>query len=174
MELDASGVVCPQSAAVVGQCLAELEAGEELVVTGDYPRPSGASAGLATDTSSGCRRNRRPGALHRTEVWLIVNTGLTVNGTRTTVETGESDNLAEAIWAAGYKRVKCGCDSDVCGASKVIVDGEARMARGMSAREASGSEVETVGSLGTQDDLHRYSSCSSTALPSSVASAFRA
>jgi Predicted redox protein, regulator of disulfide bond formation len=37
LELDVSGLVCPQSAAVVRRCLAELEAGEELVVTGDYP-----------------------------------------------------------------------------------------------------------------------------------------
>jgi tRNA 2-thiouridine synthesizing protein A len=37
VELDVSGLVCPQPVAVVRRCLAELEAGEELVVTGDYP-----------------------------------------------------------------------------------------------------------------------------------------
>lgn len=37
MELDVSGLVCPQSAAVVRRCLAELEPGEELLVRGDYP-----------------------------------------------------------------------------------------------------------------------------------------
>lgn len=37
MELDVSGLVCPQPVAVVRRCLAELEPGEELVVTGDYP-----------------------------------------------------------------------------------------------------------------------------------------
>ena len=37
MELDVSGLVCPQSSAVVRRCLAGLDPGEELVVTGDYP-----------------------------------------------------------------------------------------------------------------------------------------
>jgi len=37
VEVDVSGLVCPQPAAVVRRCLAELETGEELVVTGDYP-----------------------------------------------------------------------------------------------------------------------------------------
>ncbi len=37
MELDVSGLVCPQPTAVVRRCLAELEPGEELLVTGDYP-----------------------------------------------------------------------------------------------------------------------------------------
>lgn len=37
MELDVSGLICPQPVRVVRRCLAELEAGDELVVTGDYP-----------------------------------------------------------------------------------------------------------------------------------------
>ncbi len=37
MELDVSGLVCPQPTAVVRRCLMELDPGEELVVTGDYP-----------------------------------------------------------------------------------------------------------------------------------------
>ncbi|WP_340097731.1 sulfurtransferase TusA family protein [Salinibaculum salinum] len=37
MELDVSGLVCPQPVLVVRRCLAELDPGEELVVTGDYP-----------------------------------------------------------------------------------------------------------------------------------------
>lgn len=32
-----SGLVCPQPVQVVRRCLAELEPGQELVVTGDYP-----------------------------------------------------------------------------------------------------------------------------------------
>jgi len=83
-----------------------------------------------------------------------VEIDLTVNGTHRTIEAGEDDDLATALRAAGYKGVKCGCDGGVCGASKVILDGEARMACGMAAREAGGSEVETIGNLGTQDDLH--------------------
>lgn len=37
MELDVSGLVCPQPVSVVRRCLAEMDPGEELVVTGDYP-----------------------------------------------------------------------------------------------------------------------------------------
>lgn len=37
VELDVSGLVCPQPVLVVRRCLAELETGAELVVTGDDP-----------------------------------------------------------------------------------------------------------------------------------------
>ena len=37
MEVDVSGLVCPQPVQVVRRILAELEPGDELVVTGDYP-----------------------------------------------------------------------------------------------------------------------------------------
>ena len=37
VDLDVSGLVCPQPIQVVRRCLAELDPGEELVVTGDYP-----------------------------------------------------------------------------------------------------------------------------------------
>lgn len=37
VDLDVSGLVCPQPVQVVRRCLAELEPGDELVVTGDYP-----------------------------------------------------------------------------------------------------------------------------------------
>jgi carbon-monoxide dehydrogenase small subunit len=79
---------------------------------------------------------------------------LTVNGTDETIETSEEADLATALRGAGYKGVKCGCDGGVCGASKVILDGEATMACGIAATAAEGREVETIGNLGTQDDLH--------------------
>jgi tRNA 2-thiouridine synthesizing protein A len=37
VQLDVSGLVCPQPVAVVRRCLAELETGDDLVVVGDYP-----------------------------------------------------------------------------------------------------------------------------------------
>ena len=37
VELDVSGLVCPQPVAVVRRRLTELDPGEELVVVGDYP-----------------------------------------------------------------------------------------------------------------------------------------
>ncbi len=83
-----------------------------------------------------------------------METELKINGTPTTIEAGEEEDLATALRDAGYKGVKCGCDGGVCGASKVIVDGEARMACGMTVPEADGSEIETIENLGTQDDLH--------------------
>lgn len=79
---------------------------------------------------------------------------LIINDTQTTIEAREGEHLASALRSAGYKGVKCGCDGGVCGASKVIVDGEARMACGMAAADAQGSTVETIGALGSQDDLH--------------------
>ena len=37
VELDIRGLVCPQTGAVVRRALTELDPGERLVVTGDYP-----------------------------------------------------------------------------------------------------------------------------------------
>jgi tRNA 2-thiouridine synthesizing protein A len=37
VELDIRGLVCPQTGAVVRRALAELDPGEALLVTGDYP-----------------------------------------------------------------------------------------------------------------------------------------
>ncbi|MHC3381216.1 (2Fe-2S)-binding protein [Haloarcula sp. H-GB5] len=83
-----------------------------------------------------------------------VDIELTINGERTTVEAGSADDLATVLRQHGYIGVKCGCDGGTCGASKVFVDGEVRMACGMEATDADGSEIQTVAALGTQDDLH--------------------
>lgn len=77
---------------------------------------------------------------------------LTVNGEAVTVDGGQ--DLATALRAAGFTGVKCGCDGGTCGASKVFVDGEIGMACGMEAKDAAGSTVETIESLGTQSELH--------------------
>lgn len=79
---------------------------------------------------------------------------LTINGERTRVEAGSAEDLATVLRQHGYIGVKCGCDGGACGASKVFVDGEVRMACGMAAADADGSEIQTVAALGTQDDLH--------------------
>ncbi|WP_424004937.1 (2Fe-2S)-binding protein (plasmid) [Haloarcula salina] len=79
---------------------------------------------------------------------------LTINGETATVEAGTEQDLATVLRQHGHIDVKCGCDGGTCGASKVFVDGEIRMACGMAASEAEGSDVRTVASLGTQDDLH--------------------
>ena len=36
-EVDVTGAVCPKPALIVRRCLQELDVGEELLVTGDYP-----------------------------------------------------------------------------------------------------------------------------------------
>lgn len=79
---------------------------------------------------------------------------VTVNGESTTVDAREGEDLASALRRDGYTGVKCGCDGGDCGASTVLVDGEARMACGMDATEAEGRSVQTISALGTQDDLH--------------------
>ena len=78
---------------------------------------------------------------------------LTVNGSELTLEDPERD-LASALRASGHTEVKCGCDGGDCGASKVLIDGEAVMACGMAVADAAGTAVETVAAFGTQSDLH--------------------
>jgi len=85
---------------------------------------------------------------------ISVEIELTINDEPTTVAVESDDDLATVLRRNGYTGVKCGCDSGVCGASKVFVDGEVKMACGVDAQSADGVEVETIEALGTQDDLH--------------------
>jgi len=84
----------------------------------------------------------------------IVTTDLTLNGDQRTLDVADGENLATVLRREGYTGVKCGCDGGDCGASTVLVDGEARMACGMDAAAADGTTVETIEALGTQSDLH--------------------
>lgn len=79
---------------------------------------------------------------------------LTINDEPTTVEVESDEDLATVLRRNGYTGVKCGCDGGACGASKVFVDDEVKMACGVDARSAEGAEIETIENLGTQDDLH--------------------
>ncbi|WP_265108580.1 (2Fe-2S)-binding protein [Halosolutus halophilus] len=79
---------------------------------------------------------------------------LTVNGESMDVDAAPEDNLASVLRREGYTGVKCGCDGGVCGASKVLIGGDARMACGTTVREADGASIRTIEGLGTQDDLH--------------------
>lgn len=78
----------------------------------------------------------------------------TINGRETTLDARDEVDLATALREAGYRGVKCGCDGGTCGASKVLLDGEARMACGLPATAAGGTEIVTIEGLGSQDDLH--------------------
>jgi carbon-monoxide dehydrogenase small subunit len=85
---------------------------------------------------------------------ITVEIQLTINDEPATVEVGPDDDLATVLRRNGYTGVKCGCDGGVCGASKVFLDDEVAMACGVDARNADGSDVETIENLGSQDDLH--------------------
>ncbi len=78
----------------------------------------------------------------------------TINGRETTLEVTDDVDLATALRRAGYRGVKCGCDGGTCGASTVLVDGEATMACGMEAVGVDGLEIVTIEGLGRQHDLH--------------------
>ena len=78
----------------------------------------------------------------------------TVNSDPATFDAREGEDLASALRRAGYTGVKCGCDGGDCGASTVLVDGEATVACGVPAIDAEDSTIETIEGLGTQGDLH--------------------
>ncbi|MFC4541447.1 (2Fe-2S)-binding protein [Halosolutus amylolyticus] len=79
---------------------------------------------------------------------------LTVNGDPTSIDAAPEEDLATVLRREGYTGVKCGCDGGVCGASKVLIDGEARMACGTTVGDVDGATIVTIEGLGTQDDLH--------------------
>ena len=79
---------------------------------------------------------------------------LTVNGSRETVDASPADSLLDVLRDHGYTGAKRGCDTGDCGYCSVIVDGEARQSCIVPAKQVDGASIETIESLGTQDDLH--------------------
>lgn len=79
---------------------------------------------------------------------------VTLNGDQKTVEASKADSLLDVLRDHGYTGAKRGCDTGDCGYCTVIVDGESRQSCIVPARNVEGSEVETIESLGTQEDLH--------------------
>lgn len=79
---------------------------------------------------------------------------VTLNGRQKQVEAAPADSLLDVLRREGYNGAKRGCDTGDCGYCTVIVDGEARQSCIVPARQTDGSTIETVESLGTQDDLH--------------------
>ena len=78
----------------------------------------------------------------------------TINGRPTTLPVENGTDLATALRRTGYLGVKCGCDGGTCGASKVLIDGRARMACGLAASDAENADIVTIEGLGGQGDLH--------------------
>jgi carbon-monoxide dehydrogenase small subunit len=79
---------------------------------------------------------------------------LTLNDEDATFETVRSDSLLDVLRRNGYTGAKRGCDTGNCGFCTVLIDGSPEMSCVQPVSKVDGAEVETIESLGTQDDLH--------------------
>ena len=79
---------------------------------------------------------------------------VTLNGREEHLEASPADSLLDVLRAHGYTGAKRGCDTGDCGYCSVIVDGEARQSCIVPAKQTDGATIETIESLGRQEDLH--------------------
>lgn len=79
---------------------------------------------------------------------------VTLNGDERTFEVERSDSLLDVLRRNGYTGAKRGCDTGNCGFCTVTVDGEPERSCVKPVATIDGTDVETIESLGTQDDLH--------------------
>ena len=79
---------------------------------------------------------------------------VTLNGSQERLEASPADSLLDVLRAHGYTGAKRGCDTGDCGYCTVIVDGEARQSCVVPAKQTDGATIETIESLGRQEDLH--------------------
>ncbi|ADJ16579.1 (2Fe-2S)-binding protein [Halalkalicoccus jeotgali] len=79
---------------------------------------------------------------------------ITLNGAKRTFEAERSDSLLDVLRCNGYTGAKRGCDTGNCGFCTVVVDGEPERSCIKPVATIDGATVETIESLGTQDDLH--------------------
>ncbi|EMA51352.1 (2Fe-2S)-binding domain-containing protein [Halococcus morrhuae DSM 1307] len=85
---------------------------------------------------------------------MTVEIDLTLNGEERTFEAERSDSLLDVLRKNGYTGAKRGCDTGNCGFCTVTVDGESTMSCIEPVATIDGATVETIESLGSQDDLH--------------------
>jgi carbon-monoxide dehydrogenase small subunit len=85
---------------------------------------------------------------------MTIEIGITLNGEEETFEAKRSDSLLDVLRRNGYTGAKRGCDTGNCGFCTVTVDDEPSMSCINPVTTVDGAEVETIESLGTQDDLH--------------------
>lgn len=78
---------------------------------------------------------------------------LTLNGDDVTFEAARSDTLLDVLRREGYTGAKRGCDTGDCGFCTVVVDGEPVKSCIRPVSQLDGDDVETIESLGSQDDL---------------------
>lgn len=79
---------------------------------------------------------------------------ITLNGVERTFDAERSDSLLDLLRRNGYTGAKRGCDTGNCGFCTVTIDGEPERSCIKPVATINGAEVETIESLGTQDDLH--------------------
>ncbi|MFP8952774.1 (2Fe-2S)-binding protein [Natrialbaceae archaeon A-arb3/5] len=80
---------------------------------------------------------------------------LTVNGTERELRVEPQTLLVHALRdELGYTGPKVGCESTLCGACTVHLDGDAVKSCTLLAVQADGAEITTVEGLGDADDLH--------------------
>ncbi|RQG89281.1 (2Fe-2S)-binding protein [Natrarchaeobius halalkaliphilus] len=80
---------------------------------------------------------------------------LTVNGTKRELSVEPRTLLIHALRDhLGYTGPKVGCESSLCGACTVHVDGKAVKSCTLLAVQADGADVTTVEGLGAADELH--------------------
>lgn len=79
---------------------------------------------------------------------------LTINGRQQTLDAEPADSLLDVLRDNGYTGAKRGCDTGDCGYCTVIVDDDPVQSCVTPAKKADGATVETIESLGEQEDLH--------------------
>lgn len=85
---------------------------------------------------------------------MAIEIDITLNGTEQTFEAKRSASLLDVLRRNGYTGAKRGCDTGNCGFCTVTVDDEPSMSCIKPVTTVDGATVETIESLGTQDDLH--------------------
>jgi carbon-monoxide dehydrogenase small subunit len=97
----------------------------------------------------------------RSNETLSVN--MSVNGQPVSIEVAPRLTLADALRdQVGQTGTHVGCEHGVCGMCTVLVDGEAARSCLLLACQLEGSEILSVESLGTQNDLHPLQTAFST------------
>jgi carbon-monoxide dehydrogenase small subunit len=79
---------------------------------------------------------------------------LRINGADRTVGASGNDPLLDVLREAGFTGPKRGCRSGSCGFCTVLIDGEPEKACLRPVETVEDAEIETIGALGSQDDLH--------------------
>lgn len=79
---------------------------------------------------------------------------LQINGEAVTVRAEGEEPLLDVLRKNGYTGPKRGCRSGSCGFCTIFIDGEPEKACLRPVESVETAEIETIGALGTQGDLH--------------------